>query len=201
MNDASWLSYPGLFVASLIGAAAGAFFKRIGEDFAAQQSIQKLTATVENIKAAISNDVWDRQKQWEMKRDTVFEAVRVLNKFDNTLIKLSSTFSIIVNENPDTTVRRNQLIGEAYLRYGDCCSEYQCANRILNLVVGGKVSKSFRDYFNFASSLVENNPNNQRFLANPGITKELEKRSDAFIQSAREALDINTKDADESLKS
>jgi uncharacterized membrane-anchored protein YhcB (DUF1043 family) len=199
MNATSWLFYLGVAIASIIGAFLGAFIKRIGEDFAARQSIQKLTATVENIKAAISDDVWDRQKQWEMRRDSIFDAVRVLTIFDNALIKLNSTFSIKVNENSDTAARRDQLIGEAYLRYAECCSDYQCANRILDLVVGGKVSNNFRNYFQFTASLVQNMNNDQRFLASPGTTKELEEKSDAFIQSAREVLGI--KDADESLLS
>jgi hypothetical protein len=85
---------------SLVGAAVGAYFKRRAENLATHDDLDKLvaqmaavTATTENIKAAISDDVWDRQEQWKMRRDTVFEVVRALGTLDNALLELDIAHS------------------------------------------------------------------------------------------------------------
>ena len=65
------------------GAYFGSYLKKKGENLATQEDIDKLveqvsavTKATEEIKAKISDDVWSRQKHWEMKRDVVFDASR-----------------------------------------------------------------------------------------------------------------------------
>jgi hypothetical protein len=58
------------------------------------------------------------------------------------------------------------------------------------MVVGGNVSSDFHNYFKFAQSLVENQPKDENFLDRE-IAKELGRKSDFCVQSAREALGIN----------
>lgn len=41
--------------------------------------MRAVTSTTEEIKAKISNDVWDRQRRWEMKRDILFETGRKIS--------------------------------------------------------------------------------------------------------------------------
>jgi hypothetical protein len=153
MNDTSWLLYLGVAIASLIGAFLGAFIKRIGEDFAAQQSIQKLTATVENIKAAISDDVWDRQKQWEMRRDAVFEAIRALGKFDNVLLDLAHAYSLPNLERED--LRSNVLSKrkEAREHFDSCGSRLAGARFIADMVVGEALGTAFYECTNEMQSV------------------------------------------------
>jgi len=59
-----------------------------------------LTAATKTVEAAISDKVWDRQKQWEMRRDALFAAVESLGRADDALIKLSSQFTIATIETP-----------------------------------------------------------------------------------------------------
>jgi hypothetical protein len=73
------------------------YSRRKGENLAthedldnAIEQLKAVTLTKENIKAAISDDVWDRQKQWEMRRDAVFEAVRAMKELELELISLRS---------------------------------------------------------------------------------------------------------------
>ena len=139
MSDASWLFYLGAAIASLIGAFLGAFIRRIGEDFAAQQSIEKLTATVKNIKAAISDDVWDRQKQWEMRRDAVSDALRALRELETSLINLRSVFSCSIIE--------NSLRYQASLQFEACNTRYLHAKDFADLVVGKELPKHLAAYF------------------------------------------------------
>jgi hypothetical protein len=73
------------------------YSRRKGENRAMQENIKTLvsqtatlTETTENIKAKISDDVWDRQKQWEMRRDAALEAVRAMKELELELVGLRS---------------------------------------------------------------------------------------------------------------
>ena len=60
----------------------GSYAAKKGENLATKQDIAQLTKIAEGIKAEISDKVWDRQKQWEMRRDVVFEMVRAHGELD-----------------------------------------------------------------------------------------------------------------------
>jgi hypothetical protein len=114
MIHASWLSYVGLFLLPLAGAYFGAYLKRKGENLATHEDLDKLVAqvaavteTTENIKAAISDDMWDRQKQWEMRRDIVFEVIRALGQLDNALPELCVAYSVPIAD--VDSVKTNRL--------------------------------------------------------------------------------------------
>jgi hypothetical protein len=72
---------------SLVGAFFGSFLagylRKKGENLATHEDLDKLveqmkvtTEATKSIEARISGDVWDRQRQWELKRDTLLETVR-----------------------------------------------------------------------------------------------------------------------------
>lgn len=59
-----------------VGAYAGSYLKKKGENLATHEDLDKLIKQVEAtteatkaIETKISNEVWDRQKQWELTRD------------------------------------------------------------------------------------------------------------------------------------
>jgi hypothetical protein len=66
-------------------AYLAAYLKRKAEDLATREALADLvkqveatTAATKSIEAKISNEMWDRQGQWEMKRDLLFDAVRTV---------------------------------------------------------------------------------------------------------------------------
>jgi hypothetical protein len=100
-NDANLFAYLGVAVASLIGAFLGAYFKRKGENLATHEDLDNLvkqvaavTETTENIKATISDDVWDRQEQWKLKRDSIQNAVIALHEMERALTEVNSCFAV-----------------------------------------------------------------------------------------------------------
>jgi len=190
MNDVSWLFYPGLFVASLVGAAAGAFFKRIGEDFAAQQSIQKLTATVENIKAAISDDVWNRQRQWELKRDAIQDAIRAHADLESALVNLNSCLSgyLSISEK-GLTDKTDAEVSAAIQRFRNSRTSFRSAHLIADLAVGGQFSNAMSAYFLLTGAVSTDMTQNRSFLDSAKY-KELESSGNSVILSARQALGI-----------
>ena len=173
----------------------GSYAAKKGENLATKQDIAQLTRIAEGIRAEISDKVWDRQKQWEMKRDSVIEAIRVRTRYSNALAKLGGLLRVIVDERSDEFDRHKQRVAEAYFHCAECDSEYECANLILDLIFGGDTSNSFRNYHQFADSLVRDSKDNPSIFAKRGIGNELENKFAAFIRSARKALGI--KDAEQ----
>ena len=80
-------------IALLLGLFSGSFLaeylKRKGKNLATHEDIDKLvdqvravTRATKEIEAKISSDVWDRQKQWELKRDVLFMAAKRVSELD-----------------------------------------------------------------------------------------------------------------------
>jgi hypothetical protein len=95
------LSYAGISVVTVlsagIGAYIGAYLKKKGENLATHEDIDKLvvqikatTEATKSIEARISNEVWDRQRKWEIKKETLFDATRGLVDLNNGLMQLRS---------------------------------------------------------------------------------------------------------------
>ena len=72
-------------VAAFIGFYLGSYLKKKGENLATHEDITKLvdqasavTTATKEIEAKISDEVWARQRKWEVRRDAVFEALKEL---------------------------------------------------------------------------------------------------------------------------
>ena len=95
-----------LITAAISGAAAylGSYLHKKGENLATHEDINKLvdqvsavTTATKQIEAKISGDLWDRQKQWELKRDILFDAVKRLNDVDSKLLLLNTFWEHKIN--------------------------------------------------------------------------------------------------------
>jgi hypothetical protein len=78
-----------------------AYAKEKGKNLATHEDIQKLvdqvkavTQATKKIEAEISSGVWDRQKRWELRRDTLFEVAKRLAELQDALTKLYSVASV-----------------------------------------------------------------------------------------------------------
>ena len=79
-------------IASGLGAYFGSYLKKKGENLATREDVERLTAQVEEVKATISDRVWNRQRQWEMKRDALYAAVDALARAHNALVELAAGY-------------------------------------------------------------------------------------------------------------
>jgi hypothetical protein len=84
---------------SWLGTFIGSYLKKKGENLASREDIEILvhqmaaiTQTTKEIEARISDEAWDRQKLWEMKREVLFEAVKRITEVDNALLAFSVVF-------------------------------------------------------------------------------------------------------------
>lgn len=85
------------FLSGWTGAYLGSYLKKKGENFATHEDINKLvdqvsavTTATKQIETKISSDLWDRQKQWELKREILFDAAKRLSEIDNRLLSLQA---------------------------------------------------------------------------------------------------------------
>src|SRR5437764_10010469 len=89
----SFWMWPLTVVGAGLGAYFGAYLKKKGEDRATQEALTDLvrqveatTAATQAIEAKFSNQVWDRQRQWEMKKEVLFEVSGRMGELDDTLL-------------------------------------------------------------------------------------------------------------------
>jgi hypothetical protein len=90
-----------------IAAYYGAYFKKRGEDQAMKEGFAEVlrqtaetTRTTKAIEAKITDEVWDRQKRWELKRDILLQALKRITAVDDTLTNLKSFMELDANRLP-----------------------------------------------------------------------------------------------------
>ena len=98
MTQIIWFAL-GVVLGALL-AYLTAYMKKKGENFATREDLQDLvtqmsevTKATRKIEAEISTDVWDRQKRWELRRDTRFEVAKRLTELDEALSRLYTVAS------------------------------------------------------------------------------------------------------------
>ena len=147
----------------------GSYAAKKGENLATKEDIAQLTKIAEGIRAEISDKVWDRQKQWELRRDAVSDSVRALTDLDSAIVSMSR------NNNED-----------AKENFYQCNSIYLRSMKMVDLVVGGKLSKYLSEYHVCIVYLMQ-----EKHIIDREIQERLKKSEKQVILSAREALGIN----------
>lgn len=88
---------------TLVGAFVGSFlagyFKKKGENIATKEDFKdlkeqtrQLTQTTKEIETKLEDQVWNRQRQWEMKKEIFIEATRLVAKADEMLARTVSAY-------------------------------------------------------------------------------------------------------------
>jgi len=134
-NNAIEIGIPiATILVSGLAAYFGAFIKTMAANDANNQNFEKVleqmktqTAEIENIKAAISDDVWDRQKQWELKRDGIFEVVQALGELEDALGSLHSVHSCQVPENEDSSEYLRGRLHDELISFDACNRKFSRA--------------------------------------------------------------------------
>jgi hypothetical protein len=111
------------FVAGGAGAYLGSYLKKKGENLATHEDIDKLvnqvaavTQTTKEIEAKISNDVGERQKRGEAKKDAMFETMKELATVQFTLSNYLATVTATAGgEIPDHERKLRLDAHDAYM--------------------------------------------------------------------------------------
>jgi hypothetical protein len=90
-----------ILVGGFGGYLAG-YMKKKGENLATREDIDKVFAETKRIEAKISDDVWDRQKRWELKRDLLLDAIKKIAGVRENLTRLHAIYlTNIRSTNPE----------------------------------------------------------------------------------------------------
>ncbi len=116
----------------------GSYAAKKGENLATKEDIAQLTKIAEGIKADISDKVWDRQRQWEMRRDAVADVFKSLGPLNQAIRDFDLAYNI-----GETNEKR-----KAYRDFNSCWEKFECSRSIANLVV----SESLRNAMSECSS-------------------------------------------------
>ena len=89
------------FVGAGIGSYFGGYLKIKGENLAQKEDVTDIknqvaavTQTTKRIEAEISGELWDKQKRWELTRDTLCDVIKKVSIAQDTLPKFFSAFRL-----------------------------------------------------------------------------------------------------------
>jgi len=102
------------FVGGWLGSFLGAYLKKKGENLATREDIDGLveqvravTRATKEIEAKISDEVWGRQRVWEMKRDAFFALIKAESTAFDAILILESAYATAKNFPPESTASRD----------------------------------------------------------------------------------------------
>jgi hypothetical protein len=134
------------FVVAGAGAYLGSYLKKKGENLATHEDVDKLvdqmtavTQATKQIESAISDEVWDRQRRWELRRDIAIDLIRSMGAAENALSMMELNFRGVkynpLNKEQEASVN---FWNKALLRFLE-------ADSVARLVCGEEVVGALRD--------------------------------------------------------
>jgi hypothetical protein len=193
------------FVVAGAGAYLGSYLKRKGENLATREDVDKLliqlsavTQVTKVIEAKISNDVWERQRKWDIRRDALFEGIRSLGAVEDALDVLACTYvgmyswkegSPSADKETARLAWTNRQV-EAIERYQKAKLDFEQARMLSSLVSSQAVSDRFDDF----ASLIARTADDIMSGRNSEPTKLLPKTSlggKRLVEAIREELGLN----------
>jgi hypothetical protein len=144
----------------------------------------------------IQRNEWGRQRRWELRRDMTLDAVRALADLEDALMDLNTAFQQpkgIPTEEAQVALTSRRF--DAMQRFRERSAAYKRANIVIDLSVGGDLSKRLSEYFQLALPHAREVLSRRESYLKTEHRKELALRENAAIMAARDALRI--KDAGE----
>jgi hypothetical protein len=84
MENLAWVALAA--IASGFGGYFGAYLRKKGENRAVHEDLARLTATTEEIRASIADRSWERQRNWELRKESVFSLMQSLQECQEALM-------------------------------------------------------------------------------------------------------------------
>jgi len=185
---------------AFLGSYLGAYLKKKGENQAIHEDltnvleqVSAVTTTTKTIEAKISDDVWRRQKHWELKRDVLFEVLRKFRAAEETLVFFDGLMGVHA-ENPEVThfLKSSVEAGEKWLA---ASGEFEEAQSLLEAVCDQELvaaSKRLRRHLRSVAVKI----GNKEFEAYKQSREETQKLSLDFKGAIRKELDLLTQPSD-----
>jgi len=124
-------------VGAFVGSYLAGYLKKKGDNLATKEDFddlkeqtRELTQATKEIEAKINTQVWNRQRQWEMKRDILIEYARTISDFEQAIMVIS-----IKVEDRNKSLYQAKLFRDALAGYGTCSAKFEQDSFVVGLVV------------------------------------------------------------------
>jgi hypothetical protein len=170
---------------SYSGIAVKTYVTKKAENLATREDVAAITQTTKSIEAKISDEFWNKQRQWELKRDVLFQAAVRLAEIDSTLLDQFSIGQLVKDmkvkdvsaeqsEAHDRWSKATRALDETILLVGIVCgTETMMAIKNFRSVAYGLIVKLFEDKDAGAYSNSKDRYNKNLEAARGAIRKEL----------------------------
>jgi hypothetical protein len=193
MQYAVWIL--GLLLGGFVGFLAG-YMKKKGENLATHEDISKLvdqvravTTATKEIEAKISSDVWDRQKQWELKREVLFQAVQRISEVEDALLSIDSALQVELIGNKEGQPGWLEAKVEKKIKWSKASAAFDETRLLVGIVCGKETTEAFESYGSLTNIIA-----GEITKKNSGIYKksqsELISRYSAVRTALRKELEI-----------
>ena len=125
-----------------IGSFLGAYLKKKGENLATHEDLENvveqmkaITLATKTIESSVSDKSWDRQRQWELKRDAVFSVMQALGRADETLHFVS--VGIVAQRKAEEPNKFSNELTDAWLKFYEAVDDFD-QKRALAMIVCGR---------------------------------------------------------------
>lgn len=143
-----------------LGAYFGSYLKTKGKNLATHEDIDKVlvevratTQATKEIEARISDNVWDRQKRWEMKRDVLFEMARKASLEIGAMNGLKAVYTTEkINVEKGLPARLEKRLGVG-ARWNDAAAEFEGMQILVAASCGIELVKSIGEFGLFMRNL------------------------------------------------
>jgi DNA-binding FrmR family transcriptional regulator len=161
MANYVWLAMTTL-LSALVGSFLGSYLKKKGENLATQEDINKIvgqmaavTESTKKIEAKISNEMWDRHKQWEFKKEALIEAMRALADIVHGLQRLDATSGAAPASDDEESGYKAELRRIAIEHWREVLPSSERARLVAKLVCGTEVNDRFSAVNNVTRDVAE----------------------------------------------
>lgn len=191
------------FVAAGIGAYVGAYLKQKGKNLATHQDIDALvdqvtavTETTKEIEAKITNEVWDRQRRWELKRNVLLEATKRVAAVEDALSHLNSAVqAAIMNPTAWSVAASLEVKNEQNLKWFKALSELEESELFVGVTCGKNAEDAIQTFRRFAVSIAYKINGKDGAILKDSFSRRLDLKN-AIREAIRKELSIDNVEAD-----
>jgi hypothetical protein len=136
-----------------VGIYLAAYLKKKAQNLATREEFKELekqtaalTRTTAQIEADIKGSLWDRQKQWELKREILFDAAKRVAQIENALGNLNSAFKTAEEHKSVPGSGWEQLLIDENDKWFKANAAFKEARLFVDVSCGQEMRDAFKKY-------------------------------------------------------
>lgn len=133
-----------------IGSYFSPYLRKRAENLATHDDLEKLinqvratTEATKRIEARISNEVWNKQQLWEMKRDTVISVIQTMDATKDALMRYAAKRVSVAQAGADPN--RFEIVIQASLLWTERIAEFESKRAVAALICSKRLSDALLD--------------------------------------------------------